>query len=107
MDAARQELEDAQNHICFLGSGSEQSCSNRTPCSYTIDRVDVCRVPYTAYTRLVRVFHEGLSPSPPGRECSVRKCTAPVRARNKRDFSYTHVRYCERSETSAVDVVYY
>ena len=39
MDAAQQELEDAQNHFYFLGSGSEQSCSNRTPCSYAFDRV--------------------------------------------------------------------
>ena len=65
MDAARQELEDAQNRLSFLGSGSEQSCLNRTPFSSTIDRADFFRIPYTAYTRLVRECYEGLSPSPP------------------------------------------
>ena len=44
----------------------------------------------------------------PARERGVRKCTARVRTWNKRGFSYTHlVRHCERSETSAADVVYY
>ena len=106
MDAARRELEDAHNHLCFLGSVSEQSRSNGTSCSYTIDRVDFSRVTYTAWSsRLVKVCHEGPSPSLPAREPSVRKCTTLVRARNELGFPYTHrVRYCERSETSTVDV---
>ena len=38
----------------------------------------------------------------PARERSVRMCTARVRTRHKRGFSYKHhVRFCERSETSA------
>ena len=106
MDAARQELEDAQNHLCFLGSGSEHSCSNGTSWSYTIDRVAFFRVTYIAWSsRLVKVCHEGPSPSPPARERSMTKITTRVRARNERRFPYTHrVRYCERSETSTVDV---
>ena len=81
MDAARQELEDTQNHLSFLGCGSEQSCSNRTPCSSTIDRSDVFRIPYRLYP-----FGEGMSRSAvsfaslgPARERGVRKCTARVR----------------------------
>ena len=42
----------------------------------------------------------------PARERNVRMCTTRVRTRNKRGFSYTHVRYCERSETSSAEVVY-
>ena len=106
MDAARRELEDAHNHLCFLGSVSEQSRSNGTSCSYTIDRVDFSRVTYTAWSsRLVKVCHEGPSPSLPAREPSMRKCTTLVRARNELGSPYTHrVRCCERSETSTVDV---
>ena len=66
MDTARQELEDAQNHLCFLGSGSEQSCSNRTPCSYTIHRVDV----FPGTVHRLYPFDEVMS----GRAV-VRKCT--------------------------------